>query len=67
MLGLLKPFQVLLLDEITVDLDVHVRKSLLHFLKRETEQRGATILYATHIFDGLNEWATHLCRMSNGR
>lgn len=52
LLGLLKPFEVLLLDEVTTDLDVLVRKNLLDFLKRETETRKATILYATHIFDG---------------
>ncbi|KAH6591254.1 hypothetical protein BASA50_008831 [Batrachochytrium salamandrivorans] len=52
-LGLLEPWDVLLLDEVTVDLDVLVRTDLLNFLKRETLQRNATILYATHIFDGL--------------
>jgi CCR4-NOT complex subunit CAF16 len=41
-LGLLMPWDVLLLDEVTVDLDVVVRSNLLNFLKRETETRGAT-------------------------
>ena len=44
-LGLLKPFDVLLLDEITVDLDVLGRADLMQFLKGECEQRGATIVY----------------------
>ena len=44
-LGLLKPFDVLLLDEITVDLDVLGRADLMQFLKEECEQRGATIIY----------------------
>ena len=35
---------VLLLDEVTVDLDVLVRDELLKFLKEESETRGATIL-----------------------
>lgn len=44
-LGLLKPFKVLLLDEITVDLDVLGRADLMTFLKEECETRGATIIY----------------------
>lgn len=52
--------QVLLLDEITVDLDVLARADLMIFLKAECEERGATIIYATHIFDGLEAWPTHL-------
>lgn len=43
---------MLLLDEITVDLDVVARLRLLDFFRDECEERGATILYATHIFDG---------------
>lgn len=35
---LLKPLQVLLLDEITVDLDVVTRMDLLDFFKEECEQ-----------------------------
>lgn len=52
--------QVLLLDEITVDLDVLARADLMTFLKSECEERGATIIYATHIFDGLESWPTHM-------
>merc|ERR1719486_1377311 len=66
LMGLLKPFEVLLLDEVTVDLDVVSRSDLLEYLKQETETRGATILYATHIFDGLDHWATHLCHVQAG-
>ena len=119
------PVQVLLLDEITVDLDVVGRLDLLHFFKQECEgeanfflpyclrccrgvsqngkphtlcgqggqhtlfslprgrvsqpvscspdpvdaaaERGATIIYATHIFDGLEQWPTHLAYVENGR
>lgn len=50
-LGLLEPWTLLLLDEVTVDLDVLVRADLLAFLVRETQQRNATIVYATHIFE----------------
>jgi CCR4-NOT complex subunit CAF16 len=46
-LGLLKPYQVLLCDEITVDLDVVARVDLLDFFRAETEQvrrRSAAVL-----------------------
>ncbi|CAL8468267.1 g7807 [Coccomyxa elongata] len=66
-MGLLKPYQVLLLDEITVDLDVVGRLDLLNFFVEECEVRGATIIYATHIFDGLERWITHLAYVSDGR
>ena len=65
-LGLLEPWDLLLLDEVTVDLDVLVRNDLLKFLIQETHERQATILYATHIFDGLGEWPTHLAHIANG-
>ncbi|KAJ6485003.1 P-loop containing nucleoside triphosphate hydrolase protein [Mycena vitilis] len=65
--GLMAPYDVLLLDEVTVDLDVLVRDDLLRFLKSDSETRGATIIYATHIFDGLNHFPTHIAHMSFGR
>lgn len=55
--------QVLLLDEITVDLDVLARADLLMFLRKECEERGATIIYATHIFDGLEGWPSHIVNL----
>lgn len=66
-MGLLKPYKVLLLDEITVDLDVLARADLLKFLKKECDERGATIIYATHIFDGLENWPTHIVYVARGR
>lgn len=66
-MGLLRPWTVLLLDEVTVDLDLLSRHNFLNFLKRETESRGATVVYATHIVDNLNAWPTHLVHMSLGR
>ncbi|XAR58649.1 Iron-chelate-transporting ATPase [Bertholletia excelsa] len=65
-MGLLHPFKVLLLDEVTVDLDIVARLDLLDFFKEECEQRGATIVYATHIFDGLETWATDLAYIQDG-
>lgn len=38
-LGLVRPFEILLLDEVTVSLDVVVRQDLLRWLRRETEVR----------------------------
>ena len=66
MLGLLRPFQLLLMDEVTVDLDVVARSDLLAFLKQECDERQATVIFATHIYDGLDEWPTHLMRCSDG-
>ncbi|KAL8530252.1 hypothetical protein ACS0TY_007339 [Phlomoides rotata] len=65
-MGILHPYKVLLLDEVTVDLDVVARMDLLDFFKEECEQRGATIVYTTHIFDGLESWATDLAYVQDG-
>lgn len=65
-MGLLRPWTTLLLDEVTVDLDVLVRARLLDFLQRETESRDCTIMYATHIFDGIGEWPTHVVHLHLG-
>lgn len=66
-MGLLRPWSVLLLDEITVDLDLLSRSNFLGFLKRETELRACTIVYATHILDNLAQWPSHLVHMHMGR
>ena len=63
LLGLLRPCRVLLLDEVTTDLDVIARGDLLAFLKAQP----TTILYATHILEGLEEWATHLAYLDRGQ
>ncbi|KAF2431295.1 P-loop containing nucleoside triphosphate hydrolase protein [Tothia fuscella] len=66
-MGLLRPWRILLLDEITVDLDLLSRSNFLQFLKQETETRPCTIVYATHILDNLAAWPTHLVHMSLGK
>ncbi|GMM49758.1 putative ATP-binding cassette family ATPase [Starmerella bacillaris] len=66
-MGLLRPWQTLLLDEVTVDLDVVARSRLLDFLKKETETRNCQVVYATHIFDGLTDWPTHVVHMHLGQ
>lgn len=65
-MGLLAPFDLLLLDEVTIDLDVLVRQRLLDFLGEECDQRGCCVLYATHIFDGLGNWADRVIHLSKG-
>ncbi|EPQ59217.1 P-loop containing nucleoside triphosphate hydrolase protein [Gloeophyllum trabeum ATCC 11539] len=66
-MGLMQPWDVLLLDEVTVDLDVLVRDDLLSFLQADSEKRNATIIYATHIYDGLNNFPTHIAHMRFGK
>jgi CCR4-NOT complex subunit CAF16 len=66
-MGLLKPFDVLLLDEITVDLDVLGRADLMKFLREECAERNATVVYATHIFDGLEDWPSHVMYVARGK
>ena len=67
LMGLAKMKKLLLLDEITTDLDVVARQNLLAFLKEECEERGVTIIYATHIFDGLESWASDIIYLEGGQ
>lgn len=60
-----RPKDLYVLDEVTTDLDVIARDRLLELMHRES-QRGATVLYATHIFDNLDGWATHILRLHQG-
>jgi CCR4-NOT complex subunit CAF16 len=65
--GLLRPFKVLLLDEVTVDLDVLGRAELMRFLREECEgPRKAAVVYCTHIFEGLESWPTHVAYVAGG-
>ncbi|KAI7947202.1 hypothetical protein MJO28_009110 [Puccinia striiformis f. sp. tritici] len=64
--GLMAPWKLLLLDEVTVDLDVMVRQELLQFLIEDTKTRDCTVVYATHIFDGLDNFPTHVCHLQIG-
>lgn len=65
-MGLLCPWNTLLLDEVTVDLDLIMRHRLLAYLEEETQKRNCQVVYATHIFDGLSQWPTHVIHMSQG-
>jgi CCR4-NOT complex subunit CAF16 len=66
-MGLVRPWTVLLLDEITVDLDLLSRRNFLEWLKSETEGRECTVVYATHILDNLAGWPSHLVHMHLGK
>ncbi|KAJ8607994.1 hypothetical protein CTAYLR_008238, partial [Chrysophaeum taylorii] len=61
-LQLATPAELYLVDEITRDLDVDARDTVLTWLARD----GATVLYATHVLRGLESWATHVAHVSNG-
>merc|ERR1711953_873506 len=61
------PRPVYLMDEITSDLDIFAREGILAFLKAESEVRGCTIFYCTHIFDHLEGWASHVLHLAQGR
>ena len=66
-MGLIKPWRLLLLDEVTVDLDVVVRQGLLKYLKDECRERQCSVVYATHIFDGLGrQWCDRLLHIVEG-
>ncbi|CEM38192.1 unnamed protein product [Vitrella brassicaformis CCMP3155] len=59
--------KVYIMDEVTTDLDVVGRDSLMRMLRLESERRGVTILYATHIFDNMEGWPTHILYLRKGQ
>jgi len=59
-LKLMPPHDLCLLDEATTDLDIIARRNLLLFLLQDSVVNGTTVVYCTHIFDGIDGWATHL-------
>eukprot|EP00955_Chlamydomonas_euryale_P003586 38231-Chlamydomonas_euryale.AAC.8 len=38
----------------------------MDFLADECKTRGATVIYATHIFDGLEAWPSHVAYIARG-
>lgn len=66
LLKLLRPSELLLMDEVTTDLDLIARQALLVFLREESEVRGVTVIYSTHIFDGVDDWPTHMLHLKKG-
>ena len=39
----------------------------LNYLDKECKERNACIIYATHIFDSIENWCTHVVYISNGK
>ncbi|KAL0666354.1 hypothetical protein Bca4012_029058 [Brassica carinata] len=68
-MGLLKPFKNPFLYWIIYRFCFWMKSLLilLTFLRKECQERGATIIYATHIFDGLEDWPTHILRVGGGK
>lgn len=64
-LKMLRPSTLVLVDEVTADLDVLARQALLDFLREESDS-GCTVVYCTHILDGLDGWSTHVLRLRSG-
>lgn len=63
MIKLLRPFKFCVIDEFTADLDIFSRKRFFDYLTKECNERGAAVLYTTHIFDQADSWATHVAFM----
>ena len=63
MLKLLRPFDLCVIDEFTSLLDLRSRRNFLRYLKKESTERGASTIYASHILDNVGEWATHIMFM----
>ncbi|KAL3915974.1 MAG: hypothetical protein SGILL_005390 [Bacillariaceae sp.] len=63
MIKLLKPFQLCVIDEFAADLDIFSRQRFFDYLSKECKERGASVVYATHIFDQADAWATHVAFM----
>eukprot|EP00744_Colponema_vietnamica_P009561 GILI01013585.1.p1 GENE.GILI01013585.1~~GILI01013585.1.p1 ORF type:complete len:580 (+),score=103.97 GILI01013585.1:262-1740(+) len=60
LLGMQIDKELVILDEATADLDVDQRHELLKFLFLESVRKGTTIIYTTHIFEGLSGWPTEV-------
>lgn len=66
MLSLLRPFKLLIIDEFLNELDVVVRDKFFDYINKECKLRNGSVIYATHIFDNIEEWGTKVIYISNG-
>jgi len=61
---------ILIMDEVTTDLDLRARQGLLRWIRDKSEREGVTVLYTTHIFDPMLEeggsWATDIVTIAKG-
>ena len=60
MMKLLKLVQVYIIDEFAADLDILSRSHFLNYLSQEYEERCVSVVYATHIFDQVDSWVSHI-------
>ena len=67
MLGLLKPFKLVLIDEFLSELDIVVRDKFFAYLTEECALRNGAFIYATHVFDNVETWATDVAYISGGQ
>lgn len=65
--GMLRPSEVYLLDECSTDIDVAERATVLQLIREECDDHDACCVYATHILDGVKDWATHVALVTDGR
>merc|ERR1711924_259812 len=63
MIKLLRPFRLCVIDEFAADLDIFSRKRLFDYLSDQCAQFGVSVVYATHIFDQADAWASHIAYM----
>lgn len=63
MIKLLRPFQLCIIDEFASDLDIFSRQRFFDYLSKECQERSASVIYCTHIFDQVDSWATHIMFM----
>jgi CCR4-NOT complex subunit CAF16 len=63
MIKLLRPFKLCVIDEFAAELDIFSRSRFFDYLSVECEKRGAVVVYATHIFDHADLWASHVAFM----
>lgn len=67
LLALVVDPKVLLLDEVTSDLDVLCRLDLMTWLATRARKTGMTVVLATHILDGLEKWAHQILFLGYGK
>ena len=63
MIKLLRPFKLCVIDEFAADLDIFSRTRFFEYLGRECDKYGSAVIYATHIFDHADSWASHVMFM----
>lgn len=63
MIKLLRPFKLCIIDEFAAELDIFSRQRFFDYLSAECEKNGAAVVYATHIFDHADIWASHVAFM----